>query len=199
MRTVGRVLGGVRLRCVVNGTRRAKGGCGPGYQKKMSRVAASAAAFGKLFQLRFGDCAFYGKAFGESAENMERRKDSYELEHGFKRSSSRLRQGGPGASVFFPDTPSCCVDPAWMLYEMFQDKWIVRHIAPRSSRMYEAPPDEPELRGSPRGSGFALQNAARARASLQLLVFMWSLPTAPPGNKVMVTNKLTSSRSVYRR
>ena len=103
---------------------------------------------------------------------------SYELEHGFKRSASRMSQKGPGATAFFPDAPSCCASSAWMLYKMLQDTWAAEHPAAQSFRMYGSAPGAPEMRGSLFGRYFAFQYAARAQAFLQLLVSMWLLPAA---------------------
>ena len=86
---------------------------------------------------------------------MKRYTGSYELEHGFKRPSSRLRQRWPGASAFFPDTLSPYAAPAWMSHKMFHDTWMARNLVAQSFWMHGSPLDAPELRGGLYGSGFA--------------------------------------------
>ena len=156
---------------------------GPDCRGKVSQVESDAAACGKLSQSLFGDCTFDDKASEDLVENMTRDACSYELVHGLERSSSQLRQGWWRASAFFPDTPSCCAAPAWTLCKMFQDGWMVKHLAAQPLRMYGSPADAPELRGSSGSSGFPFQYAARAQALSQLLVFKSLLPTAPLGIK----------------
>ena len=91
----------------------------PGGKKKTSRLEANAAAPGELFKLRFPGRAFEDKASEELADNMTGSSDSHELELGFKRPSSRLRQGGPEVSALFPDSLSRCAAPARLPYKMF--------------------------------------------------------------------------------
>lgn len=136
---------------------------GPGDREQLPQSEANAVASGTLFHSSFAGCTFQDKAPGELVENMMRYRGSYELEHGFKRSSSRMCHGGPGVEVFFRDTPSRCATSAWMLREMFQDRWVDRRLAAQSFRTYRLPPDAPELRGNLYGS-FALQYAAGAQA-----------------------------------
>ena len=168
----------------------------PGSKKKMSQVGAGARASGKPSRLWFADCTFEDKVSEELAENMDRYADSYELERGFKRRSSRLRQGGPKASAFFPVTPSRCAAPAWMLYMTFQDKRAARRVAAQFSRMCGSFPDAPELRGGLFGSRFAPQYAARAQALSQLFAFAWLSHSTSLDRKEMETDVLTSPLSV---
>ena len=118
-----------------------------------------------------------------------RRVGSNELERGYKRSSSRLRKGGPSVSAFFPDAPSRRASSAWMLYRMFQDRWMVRHLALQSLRMYGLFPDAPELRGNLRSSGCCLQQLLQLAVRMQFAVLLFAVDTcavccsrrSPPG------------------
>ena len=60
----------------------------------MSQVETNAVALGKLFQSRFGGLTLDAQAPEELVEDMMRYAGSYELDHGFELSSSRLRRGG---------------------------------------------------------------------------------------------------------
>ena len=94
----------------VPGAKNGDAGSGDGDQRPQGE--ASATALGKLFQAPFGGCTFDGKAPAALVGNML---------HGFTRSSSRLRHGGPRAAVSFAGTPACCVSSAWMPYKVSQD------------------------------------------------------------------------------
>ena len=103
----------------VPGAKNGDAGSGDGDQRPQGE--ASATALGKLFQAPFGGFTFDGKAPAALVGNMLQYAGSYELAHGFTRSSSRLRHGGPRAAVSFAGTPACCVSSAWMPYKVSQD------------------------------------------------------------------------------
>ena len=94
--------------------------------------------------------------------------------------------------AFFPESPPRCAAPTWLPYEMFQGKWAARRLAAQAFRTYRSFPEAPEFRGSLRGGGFAPRYAARAQALFQMLAFASLAPTTSLGNKVAVTNVLTS-------
>ena len=121
-----------------------KADAGPGSKEKMSQVDADAAASRKPFQLRFGDCAFCDRASEDLVENVMRRAGSHVLGRGFRRPLLR-----PRASVFFPDTPSRCAAPAWMLYKTLQDKWAAKYFVPQPFRMYGSFPGAPQFAWKP--------------------------------------------------
>ena len=134
-------------------------------------------------------------AAAELVSNMIRYSASYELGRGFKWRVSCLSVGGPGATLFFPDAPSRCVSPAWLPFEMFRNRLAPRRVAPQTFRITESRPDAPDSNSSLYSSGFSHQYAARGQDVLQMLVFMWLLPTASSENTVMATGALASSLS----
>ena len=66
-------------------------------------------------------------------------------------------------TMFFPEAPSRCTPPVWLLCRMFQDKWEARRLVVQYFRMCGSRPSAPELRGCLRGGGFAFPFAARAQ------------------------------------
>ena len=170
----------------------------PGAPVQLAQVEDGALVLGTLFQSSSAGCSFEEKASEELVDHMRRYARSYELEHGCKRSPSRLRQWGPRATAFFAYTPSCCASSAWMLYKLFQDKWAVRYSAAQPSRMFGVSPYAPELRETVYGS-FAFRFAARAQALLQLLVYMWLSLMVSLKKKVAATDFLASSLAVRQR
>ena len=98
--------------------------------------------------------------------------------------------------LFASDAPYSCTSPAYMLYELPPDKLVARHLAVQPYRMFGSCPDVLDLCGSLYSSGFALQYAARAGASLQLLAAVWLSQAASQANEAMFAEVASSAISV---
>ena len=107
----------------------------PGGKLSGTPVEANAESLGKLFKMRFVACTGATEA---SAPNVA----TYSAGRG-----PRLRVWGPRATLFFPDAPSSRTAPAWLQYEMFQDRLVARRLAAQAYRIFGWRRDAPDLRG----------------------------------------------------
>ena len=168
----------------------------PGSAKSLSPVEENAAFSRELSKMKVDESTRQPGVTDTLVSNVARYSASYELERGFKGSSSRVCISGPRVTLFGSDAPFSSTTPARLICELSQARSVAPQLAVQGYRIFGPCPDADELRGSLYSRGSVFQFADRAQALPQLLASARSLPTAPQKDKAMWTEALPMATSV---
>ena len=98
----------------------------------------STVAMGKLFKMKFNECAQDPEVTGKLVSNMTRRPKQRDSEHSFRTRAFRLRLHRPRAPVFAADAPGSCTGSVRILYQAAQDKVAAPRLAAQTFRVFFA-------------------------------------------------------------
>ena len=93
-------------------------------------------AMGKLFKMKFNECAQDPEVTGKLVSNMTRRPKQRDSEHSFRTRAFRLRLHRPRAPVFAADAPGSCTGSVRILYHAPQDKVAAPRLAAQTFRVF---------------------------------------------------------------
>ena len=93
-------------------------GVAPGSKASAPPVDENTLVSGKSPKMKFDECTQVPEGTEKLALETLRHNGRYELEHGFRRRSSRMRHDRPRVSLLASDVPASCPDSAWSSYKV---------------------------------------------------------------------------------